>query len=126
MEHAKEILGTAMRRMGHPASRMEWLRATWRLLAGESLARHTKPLRLDDGRLEVGLLVSGEENALRGLEEELRGRINRAWGRAPGRPLVREVYFSPVRANLPYALDNAHTPFVRKGKASLAGGKERK
>jgi hypothetical protein len=122
MEHAKEILGTAMRRMGHPAARMGWLRATWRLLAGESLARRTKPLRLDDGRLEVGLLVADEEIALRGLEEELRGQINRAWGRN----LVREVHFSPVRMKLPYALDNAHTPFIRKGKTSFAGGKKRK
>jgi len=111
-----------MRRMGHPASRMEWLRATWKLVAGEALARRTQPSRFEDGRLEVGLLVPGEEAALHGLEEELRGRINRAWGRT----LVREVHFSPVATKLPYALDNAHTPFIRKGKTSLAGGKQRK
>jgi hypothetical protein len=122
MEQAKEILGTAMRRMGHPAARMEWLRATWRLVAGESLARRIQPLRFEDGRLEVGLLIAGEEIALRGLEEELRERINSAWGRT----LVREVHFSPVRTKLPYALDNAHTPFIRKGKPSATGGKQGK
>lgn len=119
MERAKEILATAMRRMGHPASRMEWLRATWKLVAGESLARRTQPLRFEDGRLEVGLLVAGEESALGGLEEELRKRINLAWGRT----LVREVHFSALRSKLPYALDNAHTPFIRKGKITSTGGK---
>jgi predicted nucleic acid-binding Zn ribbon protein len=111
MERVNEFLGAAMRRVGDPATPMAWIRATWTNLAGEQLARRTLPFRMTNGCLEITVRIASEAAALRGLEEELRGRINRAWGRN----LLREVRFCSVPARLPYEIDNAHLPFIRKG-----------
>jgi hypothetical protein len=111
MERVNEFLGAAMRRVGDPATPMAWIRATWTNLAGEHLARRTLPFRITNGCLEITVPIASEATALSGLEEELRGRINRAWGRN----LLREVRFCNVPARLPHEIDNAHLPFIRKG-----------
>jgi hypothetical protein len=114
MERVKDFMGAAMRRLQDPGSPMAWLRGAWPTLAGKQLARRTEPLHFRNGRLEVRLLVPGEEVQLRGLEGDLVRHINKAWGRT----LVREVHFSPARIRLPRAIDNSYTPFVRKGKTN--------
>jgi hypothetical protein len=111
MERVNEFLGPAMRCVGDPATPMTWIRATWASLAGEQLARRTSPFRLVNGCLEITVPIASEAAAIRGLEEELRGRINRAWGRN----LVREVRFCNVPSRLPHEMDNTHLPFIRKG-----------
>src|SRR5580658_8255337 len=114
MERVNEFLGSAMRRVGDPAAPMApmiWIRSTWTNLAGEQLARRTLPFRITNGCLEVTVRIASEAAALSGLEEELRGRINRAWGRN----LLREVRFCGVPARLPHEIDNSHLPFIRKG-----------
>lgn len=114
MERVSEFLGPAMRRVGDPGAPMAWIRTTWVNLAGEQIARRTLPFRLRNGCLEITVPVSSDTKALKGLEEELLTRVNRAWGRA----LVREVRFCHVPARLPHEIDNAHIPFVRKGSFS--------
>jgi hypothetical protein len=116
MERVSEFLGPAMRRVGDPGAPMAWIRTTWVNLAGEQLARRTLPFRLRNGCLEITVPAASDTRALKGLEEELRTRINRAWGR----PLVREVLFYHVPARLPHEIDNAHIPFIRKGSSSRA------
>lgn len=111
MERVSEFLGGAMRRIGDPASPMNWLRGAWKQLAGEQLARRAFPFRIADGCLEITVPSARDAAAIRGLENELCRRINRAWGRN----LLREVRFRNVPPRLPHEVDNAHIPFIRKG-----------
>jgi predicted nucleic acid-binding Zn ribbon protein len=111
MERAGELLGIALRRMRDPQAGTTWLRARWPSLVGETMAAH---LRLV-GCVAGGLCVEADshewKNQAEAMEQQLRERVNQAWGAT----LVRELRVEMVRTcRLPYEIDNNHVPFLRR------------
>ncbi|HEB84696.1 MAG TPA: DUF721 domain-containing protein [Bacteroidetes bacterium] len=63
------------------------LLADWEKIVGESVAKHAKPLRLERGRLVLGVTDPVWRHQLFFMREELVGKLNRS----AGRKLVREI-----------------------------------
>jgi predicted nucleic acid-binding Zn ribbon protein len=135
MEKAGDLLGRVARRLGHPNAALVWLSGAWPQIVGATLAAHTRPLRCENGRLEIAADAKTWQNQLVEMRADFCTRVNQAWGGT----LVREVKFVVPRGGLsarasasaagatagsgggpskrlPYELDNDHIPFIRKRK----------
>jgi len=124
MEKAGEFLGRVVRRLDRPEAALAWLVGAWPAIAGEALAAHTRPVRCDEGRLELAADAKAWQQQLEPMRREIRDRINHAWGGT----LVREVKFippsraaramnqssAPGPSRLPREVDNDHIPFIRR------------
>lgn len=130
MERAGNFLGRTLRHLDRPEAALSWLSAAWPQIVGTALAAHTRPLRCDQGCLEISADGKAWKKELEELKPHFCARINQAWGDT----LVREVKFVAARAaaaaagaatnnfsgpaprRLPRELDNDHTPFIRRKK----------
>jgi len=113
MERASEILRRAMRRFDRPEAALAWLSSAWPAIVGESLAMHARPLRCAHGCLELTADGKAWQQQIESMQRELCSRVNQAWGAN----LVHEVKFVPANQGEnrpPRAVDNDHTPFVRR------------
>lgn len=112
MDHAGEILGRVVRKMNRPEAALAWLRSSWTVIVGKTLAAHTHPIRCQNGSLEIAADGKGWRKQLDGMKTEFCARINQAWGGS----LVREIKFlsKPGPKRVAREFDNEHTPFVRK------------
>lgn len=112
MERAGDFLGPALRRMRDPKASGAWLRALWPSLVGETIAAHLRLASCNRGTLRIDADSREWKNQAEAMNEQLRSRINQAWGGI----LVRElsVEMTSTRSRLPYEIDNDHVPFVRK------------
>lgn len=111
MERAGDFLGSCMHRMRDPKASTAWLRAMWPSLVGETMATH---LRLADcirGTLRIEADSREWKNQADAMSEQMRSRVNQAWGRVLVRELVVEM--ARTRPRLPYEIDNDHVPFLR-------------
>src|SRR5271169_5003205 len=115
MQRAGEFLGRAVRRMERPEGALAWLTSSWVTVVGKTLAAHTRPMRCQDGCLEVGADGKAWRKQLESMKVEFCARVNQAWG---GK-LVHEIKFvtaKPGPKRVSRELDNEHTPFVRRRK----------
>jgi len=126
MQKAGDFLGSAVRRLKRPEATIAWLASAWPTIVGKMLAARTKPIRCQDGRLEISAQGKDWKRQLEPMSREFCARINQAWG---GK-LVREVKFiaapkaarnsdglakpGPKRASR--EADNEHLPFIRRRK----------
>ncbi len=123
MERAGDFLGKVMRRFDRPEAAIAWLRSAWPNIAGKAVAAHTRPIRCHDSLLELATDGLPWQQQLESMRRELCDHINQAWGGN----LVREVKFTlslnagdgriaskESARKIPYELDNAHTPFIRR------------
>ena len=129
MERAGEFLGQVARRLRHREAALAWLSGSWPGIVGKALAEHTRPLRCDEGLLEI--LADGKawRKQLEEMRKEFCAQINRSWGAT----LVKEIRFvsaSPAvesqssgldpdsresdARRVSFEQDNDHTPFVRR------------
>ncbi|MGH9688873.1 MAG: DUF721 domain-containing protein [Candidatus Acidiferrales bacterium] len=111
MNRAGDFLGNVFRRINHPDATFAWLESAWPSIVGAHLAAHTRPLRCVGHRLDLFADGSVLQSQLSAMEQDLRARINSAWGGT----LVRELKFiaRPV-ARLSREADNSYTPFIRR------------
>jgi predicted nucleic acid-binding Zn ribbon protein len=129
MERAGNFLGRTLRRLERPEAALSWLSAAWPQIVGSALAARTRPLRCDQGCLEIGIKGKAWKKELEDLKPQFAARINQAWGGT----LVREIKFvaaaaaaasaasasnssGPSPRRLPREFDNDHTPFIRRKK----------
>jgi len=115
MERAGEFLGNVVRKFRRPEVSLAWLSGSWATIVGKTLAAHTRPIRYQDGCLEVAADGKGWRMQLESMKREFCGRVNQAWGEN----LVREIKFvaaKPGPKRVPREFDNEHTPFVRRRK----------
>ncbi len=57
-----------------------FLRELWPDLVGPQLARRTRPLRLRQGRLQIGVSAAQWVRELEPFSESIRDAVNRFWG----------------------------------------------
>lgn len=126
MERAGNFLGPTLRRLDRPEAALSWLSAAWPQIVGPALAAHTRPLRCNEGCLEISADGKAWKKELEELKPHFCARINQAWRGT----LVREIKFVAARASsssangtvkpgprrLARELDNEHTPFIRSKK----------
>ncbi len=125
MQKAGELLGGAVRRMKRPEATIAWLASAWPTIVGKMLAAHTRPLRCENGRLEIAADRKDWKSQLEPMTQEFCTRINQAWG---GK-LVKEVKFVATPRTVSKAdeakpglkratreSDNEHLPFIRRRK----------
>jgi predicted nucleic acid-binding Zn ribbon protein len=128
MQKAGDLLGGAVRKLKRPEATIAWLTSAWPTIVGKMLAAHTRPLRCENGRLEIAADRKDWKSQLEPMTREFCARINQAWGST----LVREVKFvstprsafkasdgdgvkpGPKRATR--ETDNEHLPFIRRRK----------
>ncbi|MFZ0332899.1 MAG: DUF721 domain-containing protein [Candidatus Acidiferrales bacterium] len=112
MERAGDFLGVALRSMRDPSAAAAWLQARWPALIGETMAAHVRPTSCIKGVLCVEADSRAWKNQTETMEQQLRERVNQAWGGT----LVREVRvaLAPQAKRLAYEVDNDHLPFLRK------------
>jgi predicted nucleic acid-binding Zn ribbon protein len=113
MNRAGDFLGNVIRRINRPEATLAWLESAWPSVVGPRLASHTRPFRCLGERLEISTDSAAWHAQLFGMENEVRARINSAWGGT----LVRDLKFVPAAADSrrqPRDLDNSHTPFIRR------------
>lgn len=125
MQKAGDLLGSAVRRMKRPEATIAWLASAWPRIVGKMLAAHTRPLRCENGRLEIAADRKDWKSQLEPMTREFCVRINQAWGSK----LVTEVKFiataraatksgaakpGPKRASR--ESDNEYLPFIRRRK----------
>src|ERR1700674_5674041 len=112
MERAGKILGRTLRRLERPEAAIAWLSSTWPQIVGKLLAARTRPVRCENGRLEIAADTKAWQKQLESMKREFCARINQAWGGT----LIREVK-SPAKPGPPRLsreLDNEHKPFIRR------------
>lgn len=111
MERAGDFLSIALRRMQDRRAATFWLRAQWPSLIGETLAAHLRLLSCVKSALRLEADSREWKNQAEAMEQQLRERINQAWGEM----LVREVHveLAAPGGRLPYEIDNNHVPFLR-------------
>lgn len=114
MDRAGNFLGHVIRRMNHPDGRQAWLESAWPSLVGPQLAAHTRPLRSVGNRLELFADSGAWQQQVLEMEQDLRARINHAWGGT----FVREVACaSSPPPTMGREFDITHTPFIRRRRA---------
>jgi predicted nucleic acid-binding Zn ribbon protein len=113
MERAGDILGRIARRLNRPEASLAWLAGAWPQIVGPALATHTRPIRCQEGLLEVVADAKPWQDQLEQMKGELRSRINQACGGGMVRAikLTAEKPAGPARS---YATDNDHIPFIRR------------
>ena len=126
MHKAGDLLGGAVRRMKRPEATIAWLASSWPTIVGKTLAARTRPLRCENGRLEIAADHKDWKSQLEPMTQEFCARINQAWG---GK-LVKEVKFvatprttsksndgaKPGLKRATRESDNEHLPFIRRRK----------
>lgn len=130
MQKAGDLLGNAVRRMKRPEATIAWLASAWPTIVGKMLAAHTRPLRCENGRLEISADRKDWKSQLEPMTREFCARINQAWGSK----LVTEVKFvaaaraaikseggkpgaaKPGPKRVSRESDNEHLPFIRRRK----------
>jgi predicted nucleic acid-binding Zn ribbon protein len=126
MQKVGVLLGGAVRQMKKPEATIAWVASAWPTIVGKMLAAHTRPLRCEDGGLEIGADHKDWKSQLEPMKSEFCERINQAWG---GK-LVREVKFVATPKSFEKAtdgskpgpkramreMDNEHLPFIRRKK----------
>jgi predicted nucleic acid-binding Zn ribbon protein len=112
MERAGDLLGRVARRLGHPHAALVWLCSAWPRIVGATLAAHTRPLRCENGRLEVAADAKTWQNQLDEMQADFCGRVNQAWGGM----LIREVRFVVPRRGLA----PVRSPSARGGEGASA------
>ena len=80
MERAGDILGRIARRLNRPEASLAWLASAWPQIVGPALATHTRPIRCQEGLLEVAADAKPWQDQLEQMKGELRSRINQACG----------------------------------------------
>jgi predicted nucleic acid-binding Zn ribbon protein len=114
MERAGHLLGRTLRRLDRPEAALAWLSSSWPQIVGKALAARTRPIRCENGRLEIAAEGKAWQKQLESMKSEFRARINQAWGGN----LIRDIKFTvkpgPKRSR---ELDNEHTPFIRRRKS---------
>lgn len=115
VDKAGDFLGRAVKRIDRPEAALAWLTASWQKVVGKALAAHTRPLRCENGRLDISADSRAWQKQIEGMKREFCARINEAWGGI----LIREVKFlaakpGPKRSSR--EMDNEHTPFIRRRK----------
>jgi predicted nucleic acid-binding Zn ribbon protein len=112
MERAGNFLGRTLRRLETPEAALAWLSSAWPQIVGKALAARTRPVRCENGRLEIAAEGKAWKKQLESMKREFCARINQAWGGT----LIREVKFTakPGPARLSRELDNDHKPFIRR------------
>jgi predicted nucleic acid-binding Zn ribbon protein len=111
MQRVGDFIGMAIRRLGGRGAALAWLRGAWGDLAGEGLARHTRPEKIERGVLDVVVRAGARPADLAPLDELLREQINAAWGRE----LVTEIRFIVEEIVAPsHAADPDYLPWIRK------------
>ena len=112
MERAGNFLGRTLRRLDRPEAALAWLSSTWPQIVGKALAARTRPVRCENGRLEIAAEGKAWKKQLESMKREFCARINQAWGGT----LIREVKFiaKPGPKRLSHELDNDHKPFIRR------------
>ncbi len=104
-------MGKTIRRLGGRNAPLAWLRGVWMELAGEGLARHARPRKLEAGVLEILVGTGARVADIEPLAGLLRERINAAWGR----PLVSDIRFSAEKiAAASHAADPDYLPWIRQ------------
>jgi len=113
MERAGNLLGRTLRRLDRPEAALAWLTSAWPTIVGKILAARTRPVRCENGRLEIAADAKAWQKQLECMKREFCARINQAWGGT----LIREVKFTvkpgPKRSR---EFDNDHKPFLRRRK----------
>jgi predicted nucleic acid-binding Zn ribbon protein len=115
MDRAADVLGKIVRRMNRPEAALSWLTSSWTALVGRTLAAHTRPIRCQNGCLEIVADGRGWRKQLEGMKGEFCARLNQAWGGN----LIREIRFvaaKPGPKRVSHEIDNEHTPFIRRRK----------
>ncbi len=114
MERAGEFLGKVVRKLERPEASLAWLKGSWSTIVGKTLAAHTRPIRFENGCLEVAADGKGWRKQLEGMKREFCARVNEAWGKN----LIREIKFVAAKPGpkVSREFDNEHTPFVRRRK----------
>ncbi|MGH9717690.1 MAG: DUF721 domain-containing protein [Candidatus Acidiferrales bacterium] len=112
MDRAGDFLSNVIRRINRPDATLAWIESAWPSIVGAQIAAHTRPLRCAGGRLELSADTPAWQTQISRMEQDLRARINSAWGTT----LVRELKFVPseAKAPIPHEFDNSHTPFIRR------------
>jgi predicted nucleic acid-binding Zn ribbon protein len=111
MQRVGDFMGRAIRRLGGRSAPIAWLRGAWGELAGEGLARHTRPEKIEGGVLGVVVRAGARTADLAPLAQLLRERINAGWGGE----LVTEIRFAPEKISAPsHAADPDYLPWIRK------------
>ena len=126
MQKAGDVLGGAIRKLKRPEATLAWLSSAWPTIVGKTLAAHIRPLRCENGRLEIAADGKGWKGQLEEMSPEFCARINQAWG---GK-LIREVKFvgstnsgvsdRPGPKRISRENDNEHLPFIRRRKNKQA------
>jgi predicted nucleic acid-binding Zn ribbon protein len=101
MDKAGDLLGRVARKIKHPEAPLIWLSSSWPQIVGKTLAAHTRPLRCQGGRLEIGADAKPWQKQLEHMARDFCERINHAWGST----LIREVKF--VARTRPSAAPNS-------------------
>jgi predicted nucleic acid-binding Zn ribbon protein len=133
MDRAADLLGRVARKIKRPEASMVWLASSWSRIVGKTIAAHTRPLRCQNGCLEIAADGKVWQRQLESMSRDFCAQINRAWGSI----LVREVKFATaknrpaaragsaaagpstpasVSRSIAYELDNDHIPFIRRRK----------
>jgi len=126
MQKAGDLLGGAVRKLKRPEATIAWLASAWPTIVGKMLAAHTRPLRCENGRLEIAADRKDWKSQLEPMTQEFCARINQAWGER----LVKEVKFvatprtagkantdgKPGLKRAMREMDNEHLPFIRRRK----------
>lgn len=94
MEHASQVLWSALRKVSRPERPLDLLRAMWPVLVGQRLAAHTRPVNWHKGRVDIEVTDPEWHRQLTHLKDDIRKQINRWWGTE----LVHEVKLIEVRA----------------------------
>ena len=80
MDRVGEVLGKIVRRMDRPEATLAWLTGSWTAIVGKTLAAHTRPIRCQNGCLEVAADGKGWRKQLESMKREFCSRVNQAWG----------------------------------------------
>jgi predicted nucleic acid-binding Zn ribbon protein len=115
MERAGKFLGHTLRQLKRPEAALAWLSSSWPTIVGKALAARTRPIRCENGRLEIAADGKAWQKQLESMKREFCARINEAWGGN----LIREVKFTagkPGPRRVSSEMDNEHTPFIRRRK----------
>lgn len=112
MERVGDFLGAALHRMRDRKASAAWLRALWPSLIGETMAAHLRLVSCSGATLHIETDSREWKSQAETMSEQLRNRVNQAWGGV----LVRELRIEMARSasRLPYEIDNDHVPFLRK------------
>ncbi len=95
MEQAGKAIFKALKRVSKEEKPLDFLAAVWPLIVGPRMARQTRPVVWDGGRVEIAVSDREWQRQLEKMTPEVRRQINKWWGKQA----VREVSFSRDRSS---------------------------